>query len=143
MNDLRMVVLVVSGVAAVAAGAWWLWPVTPVDTPYFQWQPVADNRYELVVNHVGGNPEFRSGLLTPQVPRTGTLRVAGTADPGSIVEVSNPRTGRGYAATTDAAGAFTVDAEARRGDTLRVISRVIEFRPPDALRYSSTAESSP
>lgn len=109
----------------------------PVDTPYLHWQQGGDDRYELEVSHVAANPDFRRGVATTPVPQSGTLRVIGkpgTADPGAIVEVSNPRTRRGYVVTADAGGAFSVEAEARRGDTLTVISRQIHFRYPQPLR---------
>ena len=138
------VVIATAGLVLAAAAAWLaLRPVTPVDTLYFQWQRSAADRYELAVSHVAGNPEFRQGVMTTPVPQSGTLRVTGTADPRALVEVSNPRTGRGYVATADASGAFVVDAEARRGDTLKVISRNVEFRKPRAPRYSSAVVSSP
>lgn len=128
------IVIAAGGLVLAAAAAWVvLHPVKPVDTRYFQWRANQD-RYELVVDHVAGNPEFRAGMLTTPVPQTGTLRVVGTADPGAIVEVSNSRTRRGYAVTADAEGAFTVDAEAERGDTLKVISRRIRFRPLEPPR---------
>ncbi|MGQ0585624.1 MAG: hypothetical protein ACT4PK_00240 [Gammaproteobacteria bacterium] len=142
MNDLRPLLLTFTGIAAVSAVIWWLWPVTPVDTPYFHWQRAEDDRYALVVSNVAGNPEFRAGVPTTPVPHSGTLRVSGTTDPGAIVEVSNPRTGRGFHATADASGAFVIDAEAERGDTLKVLSRKIQFRraqPPQ----SSAVVSSP
>lgn len=144
MNRTQLFVMT-SGVALAAVAVWLAWrPVAPVDTPYFHWQP-AGERYELVVSHVEGNPEFREGVATTPVPRSGVLRVrgqAGAAEPGALVEVSNPRTGQGYAATADADGAFAIDAEARRGDELEVISRNIQFRsvtPPG----SSPVLSSP
>ena len=143
MNDARMVTLAFSVIAALAAGAWWLWPVAPQDTPYFRWQQDKGNRYELVVRHVDGNPEFRQGVLTTPVPQSGTLRVTGTAAPGALVEVSNPRTGRGYVAAADSDGAFVVEAEVRRGDELKVISRRIQFRSVGDPRYSSATVSSP
>jgi hypothetical protein len=135
----RQALAVVAGVTALLAAGWlWTRPVVPADTPYFQWRPAAGDGYELVVDRAAGNPEFRQGVETTPVPRSGSLRVRGNpgaADPGATVEVSNPRTGRGYRATADAAGAFTVEVEARRGDTLKVISRRIRFspvRPPAA-----------
>ena len=135
---MRMAIFITVGVVVAAALAWtWLRPIAPEDTPYFHWQPSAQDRYELVVSHVGGNPEFRRGVTTPPVPQTGTLRVVGApgaAEPGAIVEVSNPRTQRGYAVTADAQGGFSVDAEARSGDTLKVISRRISFRMPGPPR---------
>ncbi len=143
MNGMRMVILAFSGIAALAAGAWWLWPIVPADTPYFRWQQGGDDRYELVVHHVDGNPEFRQGVLTAPVPQSGALRVSGTAEPGALIEVSNPRTGRGYVATADADGAFAVEADARRGDELKVISRKIQFRRVGEPRYSSAIVSSP
>lgn len=109
----------------------------PVDTRYLHWEQGTDDRYELQVSHVGGNPDFRRGVTTTPVPQSGTLRVVGkpgTADPGATVEVSNPRTRRGYAVTADAGGAFSVDAEVRRGDILMVISRRIRFRPLEPPR---------
>jgi hypothetical protein len=138
------IVIVTAGLVLAAAAAWIvLRPVTPVDTPYFQWQRGEQGRYQLAVSHVAGNPEFRRGVTTTPVPRSGALRVTGTANPGAFVEVSNPRTGRGYLATADASGAFAVDAEAQRGDTLKVISREIEFRMRQQPRYSSAVVSSP
>ena len=129
-----------------AVAAWLAWPAAaPVDTPYFHWQPGAE-RYELVVSHVEGNPDFRRGVATTPVPKSGTLRVVGppgTAEPGALVEVSNPRTGKGHAATADATGAFAIEAEARRGDELKVISRRITFRTVAPPAYSSSALSSP
>jgi hypothetical protein len=130
--------------AAVAASLAWR-PVAPIDTPYFQWRPSGES-YDLVVSHVEGNPEFRQGVATTPVPRSGALRVrgqAGAAEPGALVEVSNPRTGEGYAATADATGAFAIEAQARRGDELKVISRKIEFRRLEPPGYSSSALSSP
>ncbi|MGH8442104.1 MAG: Ig-like domain-containing protein, partial [Nevskiaceae bacterium] len=118
-------------------------PAVPADTLYFRWNEGRDARYELVVKHAAGNPEFRRGVTTTRVPRSGPLRVLGTAEPGATVEVSNPRTGRGYATTADASGAFAIDAEARAGDTLSILSRTIVFRAPEPPRYSSSAESSP
>ena len=115
--------------------------VAPVDTPYFHWQPAADDRYELVVSNVAGNPEFRAGVPTTPVPHSGTLRVSGTAEPGAIVEVSNPRTGRGFHTTADASGAFVIDAQAERGDTLKVLSRKIQFRMPNAPQASAVVSS--
>ena len=133
------VLIATGGLVLVAAAAWVvLRPLKPVDTPYFQWRANPD-RYELVVKHVAGNPEFRAGVLTAPVPRTGTLRVVGTADPGAIVEVSNSRTRRGFAVTADAEGTFTVDAEATRGDTLKVVSRRIHFRPLEPPRAGGRA----
>lgn len=122
---------VASVALATALGVRW-YTRPPVDTPYFQWVKSQDDRYELTVSHVAGNPDFHRGVTTVPVPQSGTLRVVGepgAADPGAIVEVSNPRTRRGYAVTADASGGFTVEAEARRGDTLKVISRRITFRP--------------
>lgn len=140
----RIMLLAFAGLASVGAVAsLLLQPLEPADTPYFQWQPREDDRYELVVSHVDGNPEFRSGVTTTPVPRSGPLRVSGIAGPGALVEVSNPRTGEGYATTADAAGAFAIDAEARKGDELKVISRRIEFRQGPAPLYSSAAVSSP
>lgn len=146
MNRARIVFA--TGCLALAAVALWLWlrPVAPVNTPYFNWRQGGDDRYELVVNHVGGNPEFRQGVTTTPAPQSGILRVSGgpgSAEPGAIVEVSNTRTRRGYAVTADAAGAFSVAAEARRGDTLKVITHRIRFRPLEPPRYSSAALSSP
>ena len=141
------IVAATAGLVLVAAAVWMaLRPVTPVDTPYFHWAPGAGDRYELVVSHIEGNPDFRRGVATTPVPQTGTLRVVGapgTAEPGAIVEVSNPRTRRGYAATADAQGAFLIEAEAQRGDTLKVISRKITFRAVNPPRYSSAPLSSP
>jgi len=129
-----------------AVAAWLAWPPpVPVDTPYFRWRPSGE-RHELVVSHVGGNPDFRRGVATAPVPDSGTLRVIGppgTAEPGALVEVSNPRTGKGYAATADAGGAFLIEAEARRGDELKVISRRIAFRKVAPPAYSSSALSTP
>lgn len=137
----------VGAASAATLCAWiWLLPVTPVDTTYFHWQPTPDDRYELTVNHMGGNPEFRAGVTTTPVPQSGTLRVVGppgAAEPGATVEVSNPRTGRGYSDTAGADGSFSVEAQVRRGDTLEVISRKIEFRAVQAPRYSTSALSSP
>jgi hypothetical protein len=128
------IVVATAGVVLAVAAAWIvLKPVKPVDTPYFQWRGGA-GRYELVVSHVAGNPEFHSGVVTTQVPQSGTVRVSGTADPGAIVEVSNPRTRRGFAVTADPQGAFAVDAEAARGDTLKVVSRRVRFRPLEPPR---------
>ncbi|MGH8482296.1 MAG: Ig-like domain-containing protein [Nevskiaceae bacterium] len=126
-----------AGLVLGACAAWlWAWPFTPVDTPYFSWQAGEDDRYELVVSHIAGNPEFRRGVTTTPVPRSGTLRVSGTAEPGAMVEVSNPRTGRGYAATAGADGSFAIEAQAERGDALKVMSRKIEFRAVTAPRAS-------
>jgi hypothetical protein len=129
------------------AAAWvWLRPAIPVSTPYFRWHSNAEQRYELIVHHVEGNPEFRQGVTTTPVPQSGALRIegkAGSAEPGAMVEVSNPRTGQGYATTADATGAFAVTAEVRRGDTLKVISRQLRFRPTSAPVYSSAVVSSP
>lgn len=130
MNRTSVVAAAVAVMAA--AGGWWLRPVAPVDTPYFHWSVAAEDRFELVVGHAAGNPEFRSGVTTPRAPRSGTLRIvgaAGAADPGAIVEVRNPRTSRAYATAADANGAFTVEAQVGRGDELKVISRQIRFRP--------------
>lgn len=135
-----------SGVTLAAVATWLAWrPIAPVDTPYFHWQADGE-RFELVVRHVEGNPEFRHGVATTPVPRSGELRVrgaAGAADPGALVEVSNPRTGEGYVATADATGAFAIDAQARRGDELKVISRKIQFRAVTPPGYSSSTLSSP
>lgn len=119
--------------------AWWAWPVTPTDAPHFHWQPAPDGRYELVVSEMPANPAFRRGVDTPPVPRSGPLRLSGgpgAAEPGAIVEVSNPRTRDAKLVTADAQGAFAVETEARRGDTLRVLSRRIQFRQPSVLRAS-------
>lgn len=134
----RMNVLIASAGLVLAAAAAWLWlrPVAPVDTRYFSWQPAGEG-YELVVSHVAGNPEFRGGVVTTPVPRSGPLRVSGTAEPGAWVEVSNPRTGRGYATVADASGAFAVEAQARRGDELKVLSRKVEFRNAGAPAASA------
>jgi hypothetical protein len=138
--------LVTGGLTLAAAAAWLAWrPVAPVDTPYFHWQR-AGERHALVVSRVAGNPEFRQGVATAPVPHSGTLRVVGppgAAEPGALVEVSNPRTGEGYATTADAEGAFAIDAQARRGDQLKVISRKITLRPVAPPAYSSSALSSP
>lgn len=134
MIKLIPVAIVVS--LAVLLG-WWAWPVTPTDAPHFQWRPVADHGYELVVSAMPANPDFRQGVGTPPVPRSGALRVsggAGAAEPGGIVEVSNPRTRQARMVTADSAGAFAVEVEVRRGDTLRVLSRRIQFRPLSPLR---------
>lgn len=134
------IVIVTGGVALAAAAAWaWMRPLAPLDTPYFHWERGAGKRYELVIRSVAGNPEFRAGVLTTPVPQSGTLRVVGTADPGAIVEVSNARTRRGFAVTAAADGTFSVDAEALRGDTLKVVSRRIRFRPLEPPRYSSSS----
>lgn len=119
--------------------AWWAWPMTPTDAPHFHWQPTPDDRYELVVSEMPANLAFRRGVETPPVPRSGALRVSGepgAAEPGAVVEVSNPRTRQAYMVTADEAGAFSVEAEVRRGDTLRVLSRRIQFRQPSVLRAS-------
>ncbi len=132
-----VVITAVAGVALAAAFALRGYWRPPVDTAYLHWQQGGDDRYELELSHVAGNPEFRRGVTTTPVPQSGTLRVVGkpgTADPGAIVEVSNPRTRRGFAVTADAGGAFSVEAEARRGDTLTVISRRIRFRPLEPPR---------
>lgn len=116
---------------------WWAWPVTPTDAPHFHWQPAPEGRYELVVSEMTANAAFRRGVSTPPVPRSGPLRVSGgpgAAEPGSLVEVSNPRTGEAKLVTADGQGAFAVEAEARRGDMLRVLSRRVEFRRPAVLR---------
>jgi len=137
------IVIGTAGLVFAVAAAWMLLrPLKPVDTPYFQWRAGAD-RYELVVSHVAGNPEFRTGVVTTPVPQSGTVRVSGTAEPGATVEVSNARTRRGFAVTADAQGAFAVDAEAARGDTLKVVSRRIRFRPLEPPRYSNALVSSP
>ena len=137
MNPTRTLIACAAVVFAVV-GAWaWLRPVVPVDTPHFRWQQGQDDRYELVVR--GADPAFRQGLTTTPVPQSGTLRVVGTAQPGAIVEVSNPATNRAYRATADAEGAFAIDAEVSRGDTLRVLRRKIEFRQVQKPRYSSSA----
>jgi hypothetical protein len=120
-------------------------PVVPSDTPYFHWAAEGE-AYELVVSHVEGNPDFRNGVDITPVPRTGTLRVVGppgTAQPGALVEVSNPRTGEAYLATADAGGGFAIEAQARRGDELRVISRKIQLRRVAPPAYSSAVLSSP
>lgn len=144
--DRTRLFIATSGLTLAAVAAWLAWPpAAPIDTPYFRWQPRGE-RYELVVSHVGGNPEFRQGVATTPVPDSGRLRVVGppgTAEPGALVEVSNPRTGKGYAATADAKGAFAIDAEARRGDELKVISRRIEFRKVAPPAYSSSALRAP
>lgn len=128
MNRSR-IVMATAGLVLAATGAWlWLRPIAPVNTPHFEWQKGESARYELVVREVAGNPEFRVGVTTPPVPQSGTLRVSGTAAPGALVEVSNPRTGRGYATVADASGAFAVEAQARRGDELKVLSRKVELR---------------
>lgn len=140
----RIALMTLASLASVAAVAWlMLRPLEPVDTPYFQWQPRADDRYELVVSHVDGNPEFRQGVITTPVPRSGTLRVSGIATPGATVEVSNPRTGAGYATTANADGSFLIDAPARKGDELKVMSRQIVLRPVAPPNYSSASVSSP
>jgi hypothetical protein len=141
-NMSRVRIVIATGCLALATVALWLWlhPVTPIDTPYFNWRPSADDRYELLVNHVGGNPEFRQGVTTTPVPQSGLLRVSGgpgSAEPGAIVEVSNTRTRRGYAVPAGADGAFSVVAETRRGDTLKVITRRIRFRPLEPPRYDA------
>jgi hypothetical protein len=121
-----------TGVIMIAAGAWWLWPATPVDAPYFRWDASAGDRYELVVDHAAGNPDFRNGVATPRVPQSGVLRVRGgpgAAEPGAIVEVSNRRTRQASATTAGADGAFAVEVQVRRGDELLVLSRKITFRP--------------
>jgi len=134
-------------VVAVGALAWTkLRPVEPVDTPYFRWQPTADGRYQLNVSHLGANPAFRRGVTSTPVPSSGTLRItgpAGSAEPGAMVEVSNPRTGRGYLTTADAGGAFSVEAEVRRGDTVDIVSRRLEFRAAPAPAYASAVVSGP
>jgi hypothetical protein len=144
--DRMRIVIFTGGATLIAAAIALVWPpAAPVNTPYFHWQP-SGQRYQLVVNHVDGNPEFRQGVTTTPVPHSGSLRVVGppgTAAPGAFVEVSNPRTGKGYGVTADADGAFTIDAEARRGDELKVISRTIQFRPVAPPGYSSSALSSP
>jgi endonuclease YncB( thermonuclease family) len=92
------------------------------------------------VSHIGGNPEFRQGVTTTPAPQDGPLLVSGApgaAEPGAIVEVSNTRTRRGYAVPAGADGAFSVVAETRRGDTLKVITRRIRFRPLEPPRYSA------
>src|SRR5689334_18308859 len=114
--------IVVAGLLLASAAVWlWLHPALPEDTPYFHWQRGGDERYELVVSNVAGNPEFRGGVKTTPVPRSGPLRVVGTAEPGATVEVSNPRSGRSYRTAAEASGAFAVDAEAQRGDTLSIL----------------------
>ena len=144
--DRTRLFLAASGLTLAAVACWLAWPPPPpVDTPYFHWQPRGE-RYELVVSHVEGNPDFRRGVATTAVPHSGSLRVvgqAGAAEPGALVEVSNPRTGKGYATTADAAGGFAIEAEARRGDELRVISRMVRFRPVTPPAYSSSTLSSP
>lgn len=146
MNRTQIFVVLALVSTALAAGValkWYSRP--PPDTPYFHWQKGSAG-YQLVVSHAAGNPEFRKGVLTAPAPRSGRVRVlgpAGAADPGVLVEVSNPRTRKGYAATADRDGAFSIDAEAQRGDTLKVIARRVRFRTPAAPGYSSTLLSSP
>jgi hypothetical protein len=143
MNRTQMV-LVTGGLALAAAAAWMLLrPVTPVDTPYFQWRAGPEGRYQLVVGETAGVPEFRRGVTTTPVPQSGTLRVVGNAAPGAVVEVHNPRTGRAFRTTADADGAFAVDAEVRRGDELRLLSRTITFRGLEVTPHSSAVVSSP
>jgi nucleoid-associated protein YgaU len=140
----RIYLLAGCATLVLAVAAWMLITgAPPKDTRYFHWKPGNEGRYELVVSYVSGNPEFRQGVMTPPVPQSGVLRVIGSAEPGALVEVSNPRTGRGFATAADDSGAFAVNAEARRGDELKVISRKVEFRAVQAPRYSSSAESSP
>jgi len=95
------------------------------------------------VSNVAGNPEFRGSVKTTPVPRSGLLRVVGTAEPGAIVEVSNPRTGQHYSVSAGASGAFAINAEAERGDTLSILSVKIVFRKIEPPRYSSSPASSP
>jgi len=143
---MRLAILLACVVATVALAWTNLRPVAPVDTPYFRWQPTADDRYELSVSHIGANPAFRRGVTSTPVPQSGSLRItgpAGSAEPGAMVEVSNPRTGRGYSATADASGGFSVEAEVRRGDTLDLVSRRIEFRAAPMPAYASAVVSSP
>lgn len=126
-------------VSLAALLGWWAWPVKPADAPHFHWQPAPDDRYELVVSEMPANPAFRRGVETPPVPRSGPLRVSGgpgAAEAGAVVEVSNPRTRDARLATADGQGAFAVEVDARRGDTLRVLSRRIQFRQPSVLRAS-------
>lgn len=135
--------LVAAGFVLATVALWaWLRPVVPVDTPNFHWR-VANDAYELVVSDISGNPEFRQGVLTGPVPRTGPVRVRGVADPGALVEISNPRTGRAFATRADGTGEFVIEAEARRGDELKVLSRNIQFRMPETPRYSTAPASSP
>ena len=140
----RMSVLVAAAFLVLGAAGLWagLRPVTPVDTPNFSWRMV-NGAYELVVADVSGNPEFRQGVLTTPVPRSGQLRVSGVADPGAMVEVSNPRTGKAHATRASDTGKFTIEAEVRRGDELKVLSRNIRFRMPEPPRYSTAPASSP
>jgi hypothetical protein len=140
----RIYLLAACATLVLAVAAWMLFTAAPPeDTRYFHWKVGDDKRYELIVNYVSGNPEFRQGVTTPPVPQSGVLRVIGSAEPGALVEVSNPRTGRGYATAADDSGAFAVNAEAQRGDELKVMSRKVEFRAVQAPRYSSSAESNP
>lgn len=132
MKPLMPGLVAAAALVVAAAGAWWLWPVTPADAPYFHWAAGADDRYELVVGHAAGNPDFHGGVTTPRVPQSGALRVRGapgSVDPGALVEVGNRRTGRAQSTTADAAGAFAVEVQVRRGDELYVLSRKITFRP--------------
>lgn len=143
---MRVAILLACAVATGALAWSKLRPVAPVDTPYFRWQPTADDRYELKVSHLGANPAFRRGVTSTPVPQSGTLRItgpAGSAQPGAVIEVSNPRTGRGYSATADAAGAFSMEAEVRRGDTLDLVSRRVEFRARPMPAYAGAVVSNP
>jgi hypothetical protein len=140
---MRPVLFAAAAAAVAAACAWhWLRPIAPVDTPYFRWQPTAEDRYQLTVSHVGANPQFRRGVTTTPVPQSGALRVVGppgSAEPGAVVEISNPRTGRGYTATAGTDGSFKVEVEAKRGDTFEVISRRLVFvQPAGGLRANHT-----
>ena len=136
--------IAVAGLILASIAAWtWLRPALPEDTPYFHWQRGGDEHYELVVSNVAGNPEFRGGVKTTPVPRSGPLRVVGTAEPGAIVEVSNPRTRQSYSVSAEASGAFAINAEAQRGDTLSVLSVKIVFRKIAPPRYSSAVVSRP
>ncbi|MGH8028928.1 MAG: Ig-like domain-containing protein [Arenimonas sp.] len=143
MNPTRVLTASAGVVLAVVAAWAWLRPVVPVDTPHFRWQQGQDERYQLVVSDMAADPAFRQGMTTTPVPQSGTLRVVGTAQAGAIVEVSNPATNRFFQATADATGAFAIDAEVRRGDTLKLLSRRIEFRGVQQPRYSSAVESNP
>ena len=91
---MRLALLGAAAAVVAAACAWnWLRPIAPVDTPYFRWQPTADDRYELAVSHVGGNPAFRRGVTTTPVPHSGTLRVvgpSGAAEPGAEESAQEP-----------------------------------------------------
>lgn len=128
---LRILLLGVAAVSGVAAMGKVLWDTRRADaqrvlainnTRFFQWQDGAGGALTLTVKP---NPRLLHTVTAPPVPVSGDVAIVakpGATQPGAVVQITNPRTGKVVGAYADASGAFSLTLAAEAGDDLRILA---------------------